>query len=541
MTGSAMHETRRPRLETWLVAAAALAAFAAGTYWGTNAVGGSDSHCYVAQAGMYARGQAALPWPIEGVVGWSNVAATFAPSGFTAGPQPGGSVPLCPAGLPYVMMVAMWLGGPGAWFWVVPLFGAVAVWSTYRLGAHVAGDAVGVAAAWLLLCSPTFLYQLFQPMSDVPAAALWTAALALATRADNRAGEETPVPPVSAGWRLNVPLRDALLTGLASALAIVVRPNLAPLAVVPWLLVAWRDGRVHVLRAAWAALVVIAGVAAVVAQQSIVYGSPLQSGYGDLGALFGWANVRPNLARYGSWLAETHGWVLAAAVAAPALVRLARWAWLLLVFAGATVAAYLPYVPFENWSYTRFLLPAIPTLTVLVAAVVRGAGDRATGRPVVATLALLGLVVATAGWWLPTARDLSVFRVKAHERKYPELGRYVAARLPGSAVVLGAQSTGAVRYYADRPTLAWDAIEPGELDRVVDELRARGLTPFIVVESFEADAFRGRFRGQSQAGELDWPPRAVFGRAVSLYDPADRARYVRGERVVSERITWPTK
>ena len=171
-----------------VTAAALLLTAFVGIRWGAFAVGGSDSHCYAGQARMLAEGRVSLAPPLVPPVPWPNAGATFAPSGFAPGPGPdGGSVPLCPAGLAVAMAAAVRIAGDAAIFAVVPLMGLLAVWCTWLLGRRLAGPGVGAASALLLACSPIFLYQLVQPMSDVPAAALWTAALATALGAEPRA------------------------------------------------------------------------------------------------------------------------------------------------------------------------------------------------------------------------------------------------------------------------------------------------------------------------------------------------------------------
>ena len=89
-------------------------------------------------------------------------------------------------------------------FCVVPLLGALAVWMTARLGARVHSHLAGAVSAVLLATSPAFLYQVVQPVSDVPAAAWWTMALAFAVLE-------------SAG--------AALVAGLAASMAILTRPK----------------------------------------------------------------------------------------------------------------------------------------------------------------------------------------------------------------------------------------------------------------------------------------------------------------------------
>jgi hypothetical protein len=422
------------------------------------------------------------------------------------------------------MVGAMIVGGGTAWFWMVPLLGAIGVWSIYRFGCQVMDPPAGVAAAVLLSLSPVYLYQLFQPMSDVPAAALWAAALALASGGIRGA---TPTAVRAAG------------AGLVTGIAILIRPNLAPLAIVPVLLMAWRGSRPDWRTGLAFATGTLPGVAAVAAVQAAIYGSPLRSGYGSLEHLFSLSHIALNMRRYPVWLADTHTPLLLLAVAAPFVMRPRRVGWLLLGFAAATLAAYLPYVPFEDWSFARFLLPAVPPLIVLTLAVVRAGAMRVAGRWSV--LVFAAAVIGLGGWWMHIGADLGVTRVKSIERKYPELGHYAAARLPRNAIVLGAQSTGAIRYYSSLPTLSWDQIDPAWLERVVAELTGRGLTPYLAVESFETDMFRRRFRDHSVIGQLDWPARATFGRAISLYRLDDRPRYLRGERIPTDRFVWPLK
>ena len=64
-------------------------------------------------------------------------------------------------------------GGRDAVFLVVPVLGAAAVWLMFLLGSRVAGPTAGALAAVLFAASPIFLFQVVQPMSDVPATAWW--------------------------------------------------------------------------------------------------------------------------------------------------------------------------------------------------------------------------------------------------------------------------------------------------------------------------------------------------------------------------------
>src|SRR5207237_8404761 len=110
----------------------------------------------------------------------------------------GAAVPMCPPGLSMMMAPAMYIAGapasyvgagfsrPNLVFAIVPAFGALLIVATFMLGARF-GARVGLASALLVACSPAFLFQLMQPMSDVPATALWLLALAFATRSGHGA------------------------------------------------------------------------------------------------------------------------------------------------------------------------------------------------------------------------------------------------------------------------------------------------------------------------------------------------------------------
>jgi hypothetical protein len=175
------------------------------------------------------------------------------------------------------------------------------------------------------------------------------------------------------------------------------------------------------------------------------------------------------------------------------------------------IAAYLPYVYFrpEEWSYTRFLLPALPLMLVFVAGVVLTAARR--WLPALPLGATVLLIFGIAAWSLQAASSLSVFHSWEGERKYPQVGRFVRDQLPGSAFVLAAQHSGSVRYYSHRPTLRWDLLDGGSLDRAVRSLRVAGYEPFLVVDTGEDEEFRQRFSESGQRAVAALAPLATIG------------------------------
>src|SRR5262245_49174675 len=292
-----MRQNVTPRSSTACAAvaiAAAIAALAVGVRWGTFAAGGSDSSCYMNEARLLSRFTTRIEQPLASAAPWPRAAWTFTPAGHLPSPARADAiVPMCPPGLPIVMAIARWFRADSL---VVPLLGALAVWLTFVLGRRLDAPPAGAVAAVLLACSPIFLYQIVQPMTDVPAAAWWLAVAVLAIG-------ETPRP---------------FAAGLAASMAILTRPNLLPLAIVvgvylagvensppqrtrgtqrrtfsvssfpPW----WRVLGTSLVQFG-AGLVPGAIVLALLNWR--MYGSAVGSGYGSAGDLFALANVAPNL------------------------------------------------------------------------------------------------------------------------------------------------------------------------------------------------------------------------------------------------------
>jgi hypothetical protein len=507
-----------------IAGAASLAVLVFAIAWNTRAAGGSDSSCYILQADAFAHGHVMLPHPLASTLPGA-APAVFAPTGFVPSRVPPfAAVPICGAGLALTMTPLLALFGHGAVFLVVPLFATLAVWLTFVIGRRMDDEVTGATAAVLLATSPIFLYQAVQPMSDVPAAALWLAALALASRGDSRGD---------------------VGAGVCASLAVLTRPNIA-LLVVPLLFVL--PGYVEsaeapkARRRAWRrfAVAAVPGLAAMAFLNAARYGSATASGYGSTDALFSLAHVAPNLTRYPRWIVETETPFIAVALAAPwwAARHPARGRLAMVSFAAIvlTTGTYLAYTVFDDWWYIRFLLPAIPLAIVLGVAVVLHIASRFLpgGKRVVAA-AVLCLVIGA--WHVEVARSRHVLDLQALESRFPVTGRYVARAMPGNAVFLAVQQSGSLRFHGARPTIAWDAIDPRALDRTIAWLSANGFRPFVALEDGEEPRFRARFAGE-HFGALDWAPAAEVHAPVRvrLYDPASRAGFVTGGGGVTEYV-----
>jgi hypothetical protein len=489
--------------------------------WGSFVAGGSDSYCYLHQAERWAeaiahpfsgRLQAAEPLALQ--VPWPDAPSSFTPVGHMPSmTEAGAIVPICASGLSIAMAPFVLAGGPQAAFLVIPLFAAALVLATYAIGARF-GAGVGLASALVTAASPAFLYQAVQPMSDVPAAALWLVAVACATGSKPR---------------------HVVLAGLAASGAILIRPNVAPLGVAIGLFVLCRPERPwrqRIREAAVYAGCCAPGCIGVALIQWALYGSPLASGYGAFSSLFAASHAVPNLQRYGLWLWQSQTPAVALALLAP-LVLPGPLTALLLGLTVVNLGVYLPYLVFEDWSFLRFLLPTLPLLLILVIATLDGLWRRARlrGSAVMLGVAAMALAVVLVG----EARDRNAFRLQRMELRFARAGNFVNERLPANALLLASWQSGSVRFYSGRKTLAWHGLDPAWLDRAVADVQARGYEPFLLFERWEEQGFRERFGGSALAA-LDWPPAYEIASQVRIYRPGDRERYLKGTAAPTEYV-----
>lgn len=540
----------------------AAAAFAAAAWFGSSVAGGADSSGYLSQAASWRRGTLVEPVPTT-LAGHAVPAWVFSPLGYRPGTTAGTIVPSYPPGLPVQFALAS-LAGERAIGLVVPLLAAVATWCAFVLGRRGGGDAAGMAAAALTASSATFLYQAVQPMSDVPVTAWWLVAFA-ALAGPGR--------------------RRFLLSGLAAGIAIATRPNLAPaLLVVPFFArlgpaAPHTHARVRpAVRATWFLAGLVPPVLLLAWFNTHLYGVPWASGYGDAGQLFSSSHVATNVLRYGSWLIDTHAVLLALAavgcalgVAAP---RDPSEGWLAagaVTFSAIVAACYAAYAPFESWTYTRFLLPALALATVPAAIALARAARLVPPLPRVLLFAA-GLALM-AGHSVGIARARGAFDLADGERRYRQVADWVREHTPEEALVLCVQHSGSVHHTSGRTVIRWDMLdptvltcgEPGCADGLVTDRapgtphrRAQASAPadsalapvagqrpttaprplVIVLDADEEPAFRQRFGDALPWGQLDWPPRAATAppSAARVYLVVDRGTYAQGHVVQTDLL-----
>jgi hypothetical protein len=508
----------------WAALAIAVAIFVVGLARGTWAVGGSDSSCYALMAEAFARAQLQPLNAHAREAPWPDAARTFAPGGFIPSPvRSDAASPICAPGFAVLLAPLRAIGGRDAIFVLSPLAGALVAWLTFVLGLRLAGPAGAVAAALIVAVTPIFVFQLVQPMNDMVVTALWTGIVALAA---------TTVP-------LDSPNRTASTVGLSigglCGLAVLVRPNLAPCAAIVLTWVAWRAGTSERAFPWRVAAMFLVGASPFIAATGFLnqqlYGAPLRLGYGSASDLFAFRHIGPNLEIHGLALLQTQLAFPGVGVAGLLLLPRRHRPLVVLVLSvtAVMVATYLLYTPFSEWWYLRFLLPALPMMTVLsvatMVAVIR--------RRWIVSLAIAALLVFMAS--SPAMRQaLDLARL---ERRFRVAGSVVRERLPANAIFITVWESGSVKYHGGAEAMLWDSLDPTWLDRTLEWWRARGFEPFIVLEQWEEPAFRQRFSTSSPIGHVDWPPRFEVEHQVRIFNPLDRVRYMAGERVPTE-IVW---
>jgi hypothetical protein len=375
-----------------------------GIVFGTDVAGGADFYGYISQADLWLKRTLVIAQPAAATVPWPDGQWTFAPLGYRPSPTGDAIVPTYAAGFPLLLALFKYIGGQCAVGWVVPAAAGLLIGATFAIGKKAVSADVGAAAAWLMATSPVVLFSIMSPMSDLPAAAFWALAVY---------------------GCLTGSARGALLGGVAAAVAVLIRPNLAHLGVLiaMWLVVHdWtaptkrRFARVLVFAAP-----LVAGCAAVAAMNAHLYGSPMSSGYGQLEVLFSVNFFAGNVRNYTFWMVVTQTPIALLGLLA-IVVPLPRWLksrpsiegrGLLALMMVGVIVTYLFYLNFGEWWYLRFLLPMWPALCVGTASLVTMRAGRTYTRTGVVLLLCLG---AYGLWYAHDAGTFNIGRTASSSR-----------------------------------------------------------------------------------------------------------------------------
>jgi hypothetical protein len=484
-----------PRDAVWLAAAVVLTI---GIAWGSHTAAGADQFGYLSQAHQWRHLDLRIELPPNLLGPDSPIDAwSLSPLGYRPSVNRDAIVPTYAPGLAILMALVMLVFGECATYFITPVCAAALVLLTDRVGRAITTRGASALAAVLMASSPTLLFMLMFPMSDIPTATFWMASLAASL-----AGER-PRP---------------VLAGIAAGIATLIRPNLVPLAIVPALVLLWRYRSWRTLFAYGAASAPFAIAVGLI--NAYLYGSPLASGYGSTDSLYSSSFIGPNLRNYSTWLLESQG-VLVFAFVLALLIRIfgraAAGVWASAAFLVIVLASYLPYLVFEAWWYLRFFLPVFPLVFILTADAFRWVSDRFPAR--VAPLVFGGLAAVMLYHSVAFAKQTEFYGLGEGDQRYVEVGLYARDHLPPNAVIFAMQHSGSVGYYSGRMTIRYDQMAGHRFPETLQLLRSRGYRPYVVLDDGEEVRFKEVVPPEHH-GFLGKAPIAVqsTGLKVRLYD-----------------------
>lgn len=428
--------TDEPRLQwsaiPWLAVAAYAIFF---SHHLDPTAGPNDSGGYLNSAKLLAQGQVtAAPRMIWGPAAGETDITPYLPGTFRATGD-GRMAPEYPVGFPLEIAAVAQVVGLD---WAVPAvillqLGLGVVFTRQMARAFGLRDGWDWLAAGIVGLSSVYLFQALQPQSDGPALVWVTAAVYFAWTS-----REKP-------WR-------AVLAGLATALAVMIRPSniLCVIPVLTCLAGAWRQ-------LVWWAL---AGVPAALWQMwynHALYGNWLSTGYGDVSSGFALHFAPLTLKSYALWLPGMFTPVVWLAFFGPWVrsvplrvrVVLASWAAVFVVF-------YTFYwCTYDNWYNMRFVLPAMPAVLVLALMVLRSLAERAglalftRGTLWRSALPSAGLVVLLLGLAVADSVERRVTYWMEANSLHAAGPLWAREHLPNNAVVVARHATGSLMYYTD--------------------------------------------------------------------------------------------
>jgi MFS family permease len=470
-------------------------------YYGPRAVGGADEYGYASQADLWLKGRLTIDQSFVRQVPWNYSERTFAPLGYHPHPGDRGQlVPTYSPGFPILLALGKSIGGQDALFFVVPLAAGLLVLATYCIGRRLGSPQVGALGAWFVATSPTVLFMSMATMSDVPVATAWSWAFYLL---------------------LGGSTISAVGAGLLSSLAILIRPNLAPLAAVLAMHYVFqlrdRDRRRFALVNLIAFLIAVApGVAAIAIINDRLHGSAFTSGYGELAELFALSRVPTNLLLYLRWLAEAHTAVALLGLAAVFVpwrrirppLQSTSLSIVIALFVAVLWAIYAAWLVFDVWWFTRFLLSSWPFIMLALAGVVVAAYRASPGylRSMIA-IGVIGLAI----YQVTFTHAFGAFNARDGRRRFVAAARVVRNFTDRNSVIISQDHNGSIRYYGGRTTMDYEWLPRGKtLDDSIVWLKEHGVRTYVAVEAWEMDNVRRRLAGSHALAALDAPPVAIY-------------------------------
>jgi hypothetical protein len=449
------------------------------------AVGGSDSSGYANIARSILRGETVRSVDeLEKLDLPPQYARLFVPLGYQQIPGSRAMRPTYPIGFPLHItagvLIAGWNYGP---YLVSPLSAVLCLAMICLLGLELGlPRGFSIAGAAMLAASPTFIFMAEMPMSDVTAA-LWSV---VAIFASLRSGKR-------AAW--------ALLAGSAFGMGFLVRPS-GILLLVPLSFCLAMNRRTLLF-------FILGGLplaALFFGFNLVTYGNPLQTGYVSTGHidLMTSTGFAARFKFYAYWMSATLssllllGW-LGAAVNRK-LSRRVRAA--LIGWFGSFLLFYSFYDIYDDWWYTRFLLPAYPALILGALLSARDFFElfrnrfSERNRARLKWVALAALLAASLGAALEYDKRFKVFNLGKGESVHPNACRMADRAMPDRALVVSVEMSGALKFYTGRPIIRWDQVEQPQWQLLRKQAEAQRFEFYALLMPQEVEDARNRMPGK---------------------------------------------
>ena len=431
----------------WLVAIVAAIYVAIIVSHISYVAGGPDESGYMNEARMLASGRTHIDiTPLRTLHLDDSWAIVFTPLGFS--PRGHEMVPVYPAGYPILFIFGR--------FFVVALAAFAAIALTYFIACELGLSFwYAVSAAAILAADATFVLHSIVVMSDVVATFWALLAILLALRAaphppfghllpasgEKGLARDSSLAPRSGERVAEGRVRGSLAyaAGAAFAIGVWVRPTNI-LVAIPVLIVL----RSKIVKAVIAAIPF--GIALMLFNAK-VYGSPFATGYGSA-AVFTWGDCFWEQLRYLMHI------VSPAVVIGGLLIVLDKKAPRALLFAwfAAFIVFYGCWQVCDNWTLTRFLLPATPALIIAAVFLVR---DIPWPRAVAAIV-----ILAILGYSVDKWHKRHILDVPNDQLIYSRSVRVAQQLVPRDAMlVTGLLSGTFFNYDNERFTVRWDTLE----------------------------------------------------------------------------------
>jgi len=448
----------------------------------------------VSQADLWLKGDLKTDQTFATEAPWPRAAWSFSPLGYLPDPLNDALiVPKYAPGFPMTLALVKAIGGQTSMFFVVPISAGLLVLGTYGLGRRLGSGWAGVIGAWLVATSPVVLFMSMLTMTDVPVAAVWTGAFY---------------------WLFADTVGGAAVAGFLTGFAVLIRPNLAPLAAIFGFYYVIKLFRPDHRRQVLVSLVcfgaaAVPGPILVAIINNYLFGSPAASGYGSLDNLFNRSNIPTNLRLYFGWLVEAHTPIVLSGFVG--LLFPLRLFWpgisdrLRLAVGGAFVVGlwtlYCGWGIFDAWWFCRFLLSSWPWIMIAVGALAMALMRviRPAARPaVVAGLLALGVFQVHFG------ERHTAFLVGRGTVRYAVIAHLVHQVTERNSAVMSYTHSGSIRYYGGRMTIDIENFG-GYLDLIVEWLASHGVHTYAALEDWEIPMFKERFAGARRLAALSEP------------------------------------